>query len=134
MEAVKAELKERNPDFDGKVTPKIENGGVVTGWNFSTDEVTDISPVRALAGLRTLELWRQTRGKGQLADLSPLKDMKLTHLHCGSTKVSDLSPLKDMKLTSLVCSDTQVSDLSPLKGMKLTNLDAGTRRCPTCRR
>ena len=71
-----------------------------------------------------------------MADLSPLKDMKLTNLDCwrhagvrpvaaegheadvldcGSTQVSDLSPLKDMKLTNLDCNSTQVTDLSPLK-------------------
>ena len=53
VEAVAAKLKERNPGFDGKVTPKIEDG-VVTELQFLTDNVTDISPVRALPGLRVL--------------------------------------------------------------------------------
>ena len=57
-----------------------------------------------------------------MSDLSPLKDMKLTHLNCGDTQVSDLSPLKDMKLTDLICHDTKVTDLSPLKGMPLKDL------------
>ena len=112
VEAVAAKLKERNPGFDGKVTPTIENG-VVVGLEFASDEVTDISPVRALAGLRTLKCDGSGEGTGWLADLSPLKDMKLTTLDCCHTKVSDLSPLKDMKLTSLA---------------------SGIRRCPTCRR
>ena len=55
VEAVAAKLKERNPGFDGKVTPKIENG-VVTGLEFLTDNVTDISPVRALAGVASADL------------------------------------------------------------------------------
>ena len=90
-----------------------------------------------------------------MSDLSPLKDMKLTKLHCITRTVSDLSPLKDMKLTTLNCVSTPVSDLTPLKDMKLTYLDARhagvrpvaaegheadvpelllARRCPTCRR
>ena len=38
---------------DGQGTPEIENG-VVTGFGFCTDNVTDISPVRALERLRSL--------------------------------------------------------------------------------
>ena len=49
MEAVAAKLKERNPGFDGKVKPTIEDG-VVTDLEFLTDNVTDISPVRAWRG------------------------------------------------------------------------------------
>ena len=65
VEAVVAKLKERNPGFDGKVTHKIE-GGVVTELKFVTDNVTDISPVRALTGLRTLDCsgTRDTTGQG----------------------------------------------------------------------
>ena len=60
IEAVSKKLMELNPGFDGKVmgyegkaTPKIENG-VVTELGFCTDNVTDISPVRALVGLKSL--------------------------------------------------------------------------------
>jgi serine/threonine protein kinase/Leucine-rich repeat (LRR) protein len=120
--AVANRLKERNPGFDGKVTAKVEDG-VVTELQLVTDHVTDISPVRALTGLRMLQCNGSSGGKRQLADLSPLKGMPLTSLNCHYTRVSDLSPLKDMKLTSLYCPDTPVSDLSPLKGMPLTVLD-----------
>ncbi|HEV3255341.1 MAG TPA: protein kinase [Gemmataceae bacterium] len=143
VEAVVKKLKELNPGFDGRVTHKIENG-VVTDLEFLTDNVTDISPVRALAGLKVLTCADHAQGKGrlsdlsplkgmpltmlncnfnmQLANLSPLKDMKLTGLHCGGTLVSDLSPLRGMKLAFLNCWNTPVSDLSPLKGMPLTSL------------
>jgi len=121
VKAVSDDLKKRNPGFDGKVTPTVENG-VVVGLEFVTNDVTDIAPVRALPALRSLKCAGSGPGKGRLADLSPLKDMKLTFLDCGWTKVSDLSPLKDMKLTTLYCGDTKVSDLSPLKGMPLTTL------------
>ncbi|MGA2617884.1 MAG: SUMF1/EgtB/PvdO family nonheme iron enzyme [Thermoguttaceae bacterium] len=122
VDAVAKKLQELNPGFDGKVTHKIENG-VVTEFGFNTDNVTDISPVRALERLRLLGCagtWNPARSK--LCDLLPLKGMPLTHLWFDSTQVSDLSPLKGMPLTKLNCSFTPVSDLSPLKGMPLTSL------------
>ena len=53
VEAVRAELMKRNPGFDGTVTHKIE-AGAVTKLEFYTDNVTDISPVRALIALKVL--------------------------------------------------------------------------------
>ena len=122
--AVAARLRQLNPGFDGHVTNKIENGAV-TAIQFVSDHATDISPVRALIGLENLGCFGSERGKGQLADLTPLKGMRLTELHCHSTKVADLSPLEGMPLTILLCNATQVSDLSPLKGMKLKRLNCG---------
>src|SRR5262249_35187198 len=54
VKAVVRRLKELNPAFDGTVTPTIENG-VVTGLTLRTDDVDDISPLRALIGLRDLD-------------------------------------------------------------------------------
>ncbi len=128
VEAVKAELMKRNPGFDGKLTPVINKAGVVTELAFLADNVTDLSPVRAFPGLTSLNCSGSDKGKSNLSDLSPLKDMKLTSLKCYLTEVSDLSPLKDMKLTLLYCWNTPVSDLSPLKDMKLITLScAGTQ-------
>jgi hypothetical protein len=96
---------------------------VVTEIGFYTDQVTDISPVRALAGLNALGCkGNRTPNGGKLSDLSPLEGMPLTFLVCYFTKVSDLSPLKQAKLTYLHCGRTQVTDLSPLAGMPLTYL------------
>jgi hypothetical protein len=142
VRAVADKLKERNPGFDGDVKPVIE-GGVVVGLEFVTDAVTDISPVRALSGLKSLTCcgtWA-TRSNGKLADLSPLKGMTLTklqanyngrltdlsplagmpltHLHLGRTNVADLGPLRDMPLEFLGVGSTPVSDLTPLRGLKL---------------
>ena len=119
VDAVKTKLMQRNPGFDGKVTPTIDKTGVVIGLEFLTDHVTDIAPVRALAGLRTLKC-NGSVGKGQLADLAPPKGMQLTSLVCGDSKVADLLPLKDMKLISLDFGGSAVSDLSPLKDMSAT--------------
>ena len=127
IEAVSKKLMELNPGFDGKVTgadlkgvPKIV-GGVVTELAFFMDNMTDISPVRALVGLKVLSCG-STSGRGRLSDLSPLEGIKLTSLSCHNTDVSDLSPLRAMPLTILGFAGTQVSDLSPLTGMKLTAL------------
>jgi hypothetical protein len=123
-DAVAAKLKECNPGFDGKVEPVIE-GGKVTELRFLADRVTDVSPVRALTGLRRLDCRGSWGVKAQLADLTPLGGMELTHLICSNTKIVDLTPLKGMKLTDLDLGSGKVTDLAPLKGMPLTSLDVG---------
>ena len=79
IEAVSKKLMELNPGFDGKVTgyegkgqPKIENG-VVTELGCDRRNVTDISPVRALVGLKSFVLRRKHERK--LSDLSPLQGL-----------------------------------------------------------
>jgi serine/threonine protein kinase len=119
--AVLAKLREKNPAFDGKAT-HAEDGGVITELQFFSDDVDDISPLRALDGLKKLECFGSNWGKGILEDLSPLEGLKLTALDCSGTRVDDLSPLKSMPLATLTCSGTPVKDLSPLAGMALTTL------------
>jgi hypothetical protein len=119
VEEVRAELKKRNPSFDGSMTYKAD-GRVVTELNIDSKDVKDPWPLRALVGLKSLSY-----NGGPLSDLSPLKGMNLTSLNLGGcTRVQDLSPLKGMPLNSLdlhVC--RQIKDLTPLKGMKLTFLN-----------
>ena len=123
VEAVAKKLVELNPKFDGMTRPTIQTG-VVTGFDVLTDNVRDISPVRALVGLK--ELWCSTGGPGAKPnapeDLSPLKGLPLTFLAFNWTRVSDLSPLRGMKLTNLKCDSTNITDLSPLKDMPLKEL------------
>jgi hypothetical protein len=121
VKAVVRRLKELNPAFDGTVTPTVENG-VVTGLKFLTDHVDDISPVRALQGLETLECSGTHPWKGKLADLTPLRGLPLRALTCRSTRVAGLDPLRGMPLTVLNVGWTGVSDLAPLRGMRLTLL------------
>jgi len=124
LEAFSKKLMELNPGFDGKLlgpaaneTPLIEND-VVTALKVLTAKVTDISPVRALLGLKVL-----TCTQGILADLSPLSGMRLTELYLHfSPELTDLSPLSGMPLTILNLHGTAVSDLSPIKGLPLTKL------------
>jgi serine/threonine protein kinase len=118
VKAVAARLVELNPGFSGKVTPTI-HGTAVTWLKFSTEKVTNVSPVRALKQLAVLDVAGRI---GKLEDLAPLAGMKLTALICDHTKVSDLSPLQGMSLTFLKCSGTDVSNLKPLAGMPIRNL------------
>ena len=125
VDAVSKKLMELNPGFDGKIggiwgaKPEIENG-VVVEIGFSTDHVSDISPVLALKGLTALLVQGSSQGKGTLRDLSPVNGMGLTGFACGyNADLSDLSPLKGMNLKSLTFNATQVSNISPLKGMPL---------------
>jgi hypothetical protein len=113
VEAVAAKLKELNRGFDGKVKHTIENGAV-TLLMFQSNDVSDITPLRALTALQSLYCGG-TNGQGKIADLSPLRGMNLTHLWCRDTLVSDLNPLRGMKLTSLNCMYTPVQDFSPLQ-------------------
>jgi len=141
VEEVRKELKKRNPGFDGQVWPIIE-GGVVTELRINTDKVTNISPIRVFNALRVLDLSGREAGgqvKGQLADLTPLKQMNLsnlTRLSLSNTKIDDagLVHFKDCKnLTHLWLNSTQVSsagvacfeDCKKLEtlGLKFTQVD-----------
>jgi hypothetical protein len=137
---VAARMPDLNPGFDGNVNPTIENGEV-TSLAFSTDHVSDISPVRVLTKLRSLDCCGSDVGRGHLSDRSllPLRGLPLTNLRCIYSPVSDLSPLKDMKLTSLDLRHTNVgdADVKNLAGLKALNYldlrgtsvtDAGTKK------
>jgi Leucine-rich repeat (LRR) protein len=128
LEAVATKLKELNPGFDGKLYDADGKGSpdVVLGnvWaiSFDTDDVVDISPVRALTGLGIIRLGN-AGGKSKLSDLSPLQGMKLITLNVDETMVSDLAPLEGMPLENLMFSNTKVTDLSPLRGMPLKTIN-----------
>ena len=122
LPAVARKLQELNPGFDGKLTHKIENG-IVSELQFFTENVSDISPIRALAGLKSLKCGRQSgNGRTKLVDLSPLQGLPLQKLDCTGTQVLDLSPLKGMPLTHLYFGHTRVTELSPLQGMNLKSM------------
>jgi serine/threonine protein kinase/Leucine-rich repeat (LRR) protein len=119
LEVVVKKLKELNPGFDGNPWYNTEDG-VVTELRFAADNVADISPVRALHGLKILSCNGSGPNAGRLSSLSPLVGLRLTHLACSQSHVSDLSPLVGMPLTEVCCDHTAVSDLTPLKEMRLT--------------
>ena len=121
VEEVREQLKKRNPGFDGVLTPTIANGAV-TELTFNTDHVTNISPIRMLTRLRSIDIRGSDRQKGSLADLTPLTGIPLSELALDFNPVKDLSPLKGMPLKTLHLMFTEVTDLTPLGGMPLETL------------
>ncbi len=124
VKAVVDELKRLNPSFDGGVAPTIRDG-LVTELKFTTDNITNIAPVRALKSLKSLRCAGSAPNMSRLSDLTPLKDLRLMCLDCGYSTVYDLAPLKDMKLKELRCYGTKIANLSPLKDMELTQATLG---------
>jgi hypothetical protein len=121
IEAIERRLRDLNPEFRGKVEGAIRDGKV--WWlRFLSDRVTDISPVRALKGLESLDCSGSAPRKGRLSDLTPLRGLRLVRLNCTESQVSDLEPLRGMPLEYLHCQRTGVDSLSPLEGMKLVSL------------
>lgn len=122
---VTAKLKELNPGFDGEVKETIEAGDVVA-FELITDNVTNISPLRALHKLRKLRCNGSSKINGRLADLSRLQGLQLVELECYYNPIRNLKPLSEMKLEKLGCSYSLVSDLTPLTGMPLNDLNLHT--------
>jgi concanavalin A-like lectin/glucanase superfamily protein len=124
---VVARLQELNQKWNGKAKHE-KDGPIVASMSFSSAGITDLAPLRALKDLRKLDCrgtWSEATGEFELrllADLSPLRDLKLKELGCGGTKVSDLNPLKGMPLEELDLGGSEVSDLTPLKDLPLNTL------------
>ncbi len=121
VDSVAKKLMELNPGFDGKLQPAFD-GDAVTTLTFLTDNVVELSPVRALDKLKILNCPGSEKGRGRLSDLTPLQGMSLEILNCHMNDVRDLSPLKGMPLEVLSVAHTNVSDLSPLREMPLREL------------
>ncbi len=149
VDEVTKKLKELNPNFDGQVEAGVDDGQVTSLTIHDADVLTDLSPLRALEHLQSLnskfsggqswlnggnswftdlstlsglQLKELSLDHGQITDLTPLKDMPLISLSLGGAPVEDLAPLHGLPLQSLNVGFTRVSDLTPLKGMRLTQL------------
>ena len=86
---------------------------VLGHWGGKGNQVSDLSPIASLTGLRLLFLHNNP-----ISDISLLKGLNLTRLVLNGTLVSDLSPVRSLtKLTELVLDDTLVTDLSPVAGL-----------------
>jgi eukaryotic-like serine/threonine-protein kinase len=117
IKAVVARLKELNPEFDQKsVSHETANGVVATVRVNNCHGLNDLTPLRALTGLKHLSL----TGNGA-ADLSPLKGMKLVFFSSDGCPIKDLSPLAGMPLATVCLDHVATDDLSPLKGLKLVS-------------
>jgi Leucine-rich repeat (LRR) protein len=119
--AVERRLRELNPEFRGEVESLIKDGQV-HGLKVYTDQVTDISPVRALKGLKTLDCGGSALRQGRVSDLTPLRGLPLRRLNCSESQVANLEPLRGMSLEIFHCHMTGVSSLAPLEDMKLSCL------------
>lgn len=87
VEAVVEKLQELNPGFDPHVMHTIEKK-VVTKFEFHTNNVTDISPVRALVGLKRLVCLEGDVNSRALSDLSPLDGMNLTTIELNPKRIT----------------------------------------------
>jgi hypothetical protein len=127
VKEVAAELKRRNPGFDGPVKHEVREG-VVVGLTIHTAAVADLTPVAALPHLVQLG-WASPSRVSRPTDLRPLRGLRLKSLDLsGNASVADLGPLRDMPLEGLYIAGTAVYDLSPLRGMPLRFL--GCERIP----
>ena len=76
--------------------------------------VTDLTGIEKLSHLTALSLTST-----KVADLTPLRGMKLRRLNLNETKIVDLGPLTGMPLENLSMNGVRVTDLSPLRGAPL---------------
>ena len=119
-----AEMKRRNPEWDGVVTPTIRNTTVIS-ITFDSLRVRDLSPLIVFGSLEELHAM-SSQISGELSDLSPLSQLKwlwLVHVG-GCERIEDLSPLRNHTLKSLVIQNSNVSDLSSLVDQQLLVFDA----------
>ncbi len=108
---------QRNPGFDGPITPTIENGELpVLKCNHT--QVADLTPLRGmkLAGLTKLDLSGTKVGDAGLVHFKDCSD--LTTLLVDHTKVTDLSLLKGMPLKELSCDFRPERDAKILRDIK----------------
>jgi Leucine-rich repeat (LRR) protein len=123
VEAVKARLKQHNPDLD---VGGVEFGVLddrVTSLTLPAAGVVDLAPVRALPDLRSLRCAAAADLRGKLSDLTPLGHVTtLERLDVSRSAVTDLVPLRGLRLSSLSCEGTGVRDLSVLKKVPLQDV------------
>lgn len=85
LEAVEKRLRELNPNFTEALGRTIRDGQVQE-VHLPIDNVTDITPLRALTGLRRLKLANVNPhtpfDRESLTDLSPLNSLPLEELDC----------------------------------------------------
>jgi serine/threonine-protein kinase len=122
IEQVRQKLVALNPSFDGKLTYQKERD-VVWSLSVQSDHVTNLAPVQALTGLRLLECGGAGPEQTGLADLTPLRGLKLNYFVCRYSQVTDLAPLVGMPLTHVIVPYSPLEDLSPLKGMNLMSVN-----------
>lgn len=126
IKEVARKLEALNRGFDGRQMEAHISGDHLEAVTLCTDQVTDLRPLRALTGLRSLTCNGSSAGRGKLKDLTNLQGLQLTRLSCGNNPIEDLAPLRGLPLTYLDIQATKVCDLAPLallllKGLVVSN-------------
>ena len=95
----------------------------VNTLNLRKKEIQDLSPLVYAKKLRVLLL-----AQNQIADLSPIADLRIRWLDISHNPIEDLSPLSEMNsLETLWASHMKVKDVSPLQKLnrlRYVSLDA----------
>jgi hypothetical protein len=110
---------------DAKLAEMINSGEIlrdVTHLDLSSNNITDISPLKSLTGLTELNLKGNT-----INNITPLSSLtNLTTLNLTSNTINNITPLNSLtNLTTLNLSNNRnITDYSPLKSLrKLKELD-----------
>ncbi len=119
---VVAELKRRNPGYDGaiKFTPHPLKPNDFQGHvTIVSDSVADLSPLQGFPNLLRLDCFPPAGKQGILADLSPLVGLPIDGVEVPNNRVADLRPLKSMPVGRLYAFNNRITDLSPLAGKRM---------------
>lgn len=122
LQAAVIELRRRNPSYSGAYFDADFRGDKLRGLIIMTDDILDISPLRALPNIEWLNCPGSKHKSGRLEDISPLAGTRLHTLRAGWTRIRDLSPLSGLPLRRLYLGATRVEDLSPLANLPLEEL------------
>ena len=149
VQAVSDRIREANPGADGIIRYRTQEGRVAAA-QVSTKRVRDLSPLQGLPDLTNLEFF--TESGTPLADLSPLRGLKLEQLDLGSMNhpICDLRGLEGMPLKSIEAINhfdilslkalakcrlkkldlwgPPIEDLSPLRGQPITEINLNRTR------
>jgi Leucine-rich repeat (LRR) protein len=116
--ALRSALHQANPDYQFQGEFRLR-GGQVEEASLVACNLKDLAPLAKLPSLKRLSLYAT-----EIADLSPLKGLRLEALELGMISLKSLEGLAGMKLSELnVSSNHELTDLSPLADMPLTRLD-----------
>ncbi|HYH63995.1 MAG TPA: serine/threonine-protein kinase, partial [Urbifossiella sp.] len=116
------ELQRLNPGWDGKLESEVEAGKVVM-LSFKSDEVADLSPVRAMRELTKLTAYGSGHERGRVVDLSHFRGLRLTHLDLyNNAACRSAEPLRGIPLSSLSLTIPRAAEVRAFRGMGLQTL------------
>ena len=104
----------RNTWPSAKVVMRMDSDGLVL--EFSAAGIKDLSPIRGMP-ISTLHC-----AGNNIESLEPLKGMPLVTLRCGGNPIKSLEPLRGAGLQTLLCDGCRITSLAPVAGMPLTTL------------